>query len=58
MVMAMVMAMVIMKKINRNVFFFKKKYVPQRGPVLKVDLHSHFIPGIDDGAQIWKRVLH
>jgi tyrosine-protein phosphatase YwqE len=30
---------------------FKKKYVPQRGPVLKVDLHSHFIPGIDDGAQ-------
>jgi len=31
--------------------FFKKKYVPQRGPVLNVDLHSHFIPGIDDGAQ-------
>jgi tyrosine-protein phosphatase YwqE len=31
--------------------FFKKKYVPQRGPVLTVDLHSHFIPGIDDGSQ-------
>ena len=31
--------------------FFKKKYVPQRGPVIKVDLHSHLIPGIDDGAQ-------
>jgi len=31
--------------------FFKKKYVPQRGPVLSVDLHSHFIPGIDDGSQ-------
>ena len=31
--------------------FFKKKYVPKRGPVLRVDLHSHFIPAIDDGSQ-------
>jgi len=31
--------------------FFKKEKAKKRGPVLKVDLHSHFIPGIDDGAQ-------
>ncbi len=31
--------------------FFKKEKEKTRGPVLKVDLHSHFIPGIDDGAQ-------
>jgi tyrosine-protein phosphatase YwqE len=30
-------------------FFHKKK--PKRGPLLSVDLHSHLIPGIDDGAQ-------
>ena len=45
---------------------FKKEEEKQRGPVLKVDLHSHLIPGIDDGSQsmeeslfllkgIWKR---
>jgi len=28
-----------------------------RGPVLKVDLHSHFIPGIDDGAQSMEESL-
>ena len=37
--------------------FFKKKYVPQRGPVLTVDLHSHFIPGIDDGSQNMEETL-
>ncbi len=31
--------------------FFKKQKEKKRGPVLKVDLHSHFIPGIDDGSQ-------
>jgi len=31
--------------------FFRKKKVPQRGPLLRVDLHSHLIPGIDDGSQ-------
>ncbi|BAF72508.1 tyrosine-protein phosphatase [Sulfurovum sp. NBC37-1] len=30
--------------------FFKKKKVLQRGPLLEVDLHSHLIPGIDDGS--------
>jgi tyrosine-protein phosphatase YwqE len=37
--------------------FFKKKYVPQRGPVLMVDLHSHFIPAIDDGSQSMEESL-
>jgi tyrosine-protein phosphatase YwqE len=31
--------------------FFRKKKEPQKGPQLKVDLHSHIIPGIDDGSQ-------
>jgi len=31
--------------------FFKKKEERKRGPVLKVDLHSHLIPCIDDGSQ-------
>ncbi len=30
--------------------FFKKRKENTRGPVLKVDLHSHLIPGIDDGS--------
>jgi len=30
--------------------FFKKEKAKTRGPVLKVDMHSHFIPGIDDGS--------
>ena len=37
--------------------FFKKKYVPQRGPILTVDLHSHLIPGIDDGSQNMEETL-
>ena len=37
--------------------FFKKKEVKERGPVLKVDLHSHLIPGIDDGSQSMKESL-
>ena len=37
--------------------FFKKKYQPKRGPVLSVDLHSHFIPGIDDGSQSMEESL-
>jgi len=31
--------------------FFKKPKEKKRGPMLKVDLHSHFIPGIDDGSK-------
>lgn len=31
--------------------FLNKQKDKTRGPVLKVDLHSHLIPGIDDGAQ-------
>jgi len=31
--------------------FFRKKALPPQPPELKVDLHSHLIPGIDDGAQ-------
>jgi tyrosine-protein phosphatase YwqE len=37
--------------------FFKKKKEPQRGPLLKVDLHSHLIPGIDDGSQSLKESM-
>ena len=37
--------------------FFKKKEVKERGPLLKVDLHSHLIPGIDDGSQSMEESL-
>lgn len=37
--------------------FFKKRKETKRGPILKVDLHSHFIPGIDDGAQSMEESL-
>ncbi len=37
--------------------FFKKKEVKERGPLLKVDLHSHLIPGIDDGSRNMKESL-
>ncbi len=37
--------------------FFKKREEKKRGPVLKVDLHSHLIPGIDDGSQSMKESL-
>ena len=37
--------------------FFKKQKEKKRGPVLKVDLHSHFIPGIDDGSQSMEESL-
>jgi len=37
--------------------FFKKKKEPLRGPQLKVDLHSHLIPGIDDGSQSMEESL-
>jgi len=37
--------------------FFKKRKEKKRGPVLKVDLHSHFIPGIDDGSKSMEESL-
>ena len=37
--------------------FFKKRKEIKRGPVLKVDLHSHFIPGIDDGSKSMEESL-
>ena len=37
--------------------FFKNKEEKERGPVLKVDLHSHLIPGIDDGSQSMEESL-
>jgi len=37
--------------------FFKKAKKPTRGPVLKVDLHSHLIPGIDDGSKNMEETL-
>ena len=37
--------------------FFNKKKESERGPVLKVDLHSHLIPGIDDGSQSMEESL-
>ena len=37
--------------------FFKKQKEKKRGPALKVDLHSHFIPGIDDGSQSMEESL-
>ncbi len=40
-----------------NFPFLKKQKEKTRGPVLKVDLHSHFIPGIDDGSQSMEESL-
>ena len=31
--------------------FFKKKDTKESAPLLDIDLHSHLIPGIDDGSQ-------
>jgi tyrosine-protein phosphatase YwqE len=36
---------------------FKKKEKQGRGPILKVDLHSHLIPGIDDGSKSMEESL-
>lgn len=41
----------------RKIFPFFKKQEKVRGPVLKVDLHSHFIPGIDDGSKSMEESL-
>ena len=37
--------------------FFKKKEEKKTAPQLKVDLHSHLIPGIDDGSQSMEESL-
>jgi len=37
--------------------FFKKKKEERNTPSLKVDLHSHLIPGIDDGSQSMEESL-
>jgi len=37
--------------------FFKKKKEHTKAPQLAVDLHSHLIPGIDDGSQSMKESL-
>ncbi len=37
--------------------FFKKKKEESNAPGLKVDLHSHLIPGIDDGSQSMEESL-
>jgi len=31
--------------------FFKKRKETKRGPILTTDIHSHLIPGIDDGSK-------
>jgi len=40
-----------LEKQKKRFPFLNKQKEKTRGPVLKVDLHSHLIPGIDDGAQ-------
>ena len=56
----MVTAMATMKRIiaDMQIFsLFKKKKEKRRGPLLRVDLHSHLIPGIDDGSQSMEESL-
>ncbi len=38
-------------------FFKRRKKEKRRGPKLRVDLHSHLIPGIDDGSQSMEESL-
>ena len=52
MVMVMVMVMV-MEELNKMFSFFKK----QTKSLVGVDMHSHLIPSIDDGAKDMKRTI-
>lgn len=46
-----------LSRIEMILSLFKKKKEKERGKTLKVDLHSHLIPGIDDGSKSMEESL-